>query len=264
MVTYKEKSWLITNLALRQFLQRYQGSFLGILWPFLAAAIQMAIYAFIFSVVFKAKWQQVGIGVPQEDLPFWLVMFAGMTVYFFCSEMIGAAPGMITAVPNYVKKIKFPLATLPFVNLLVSCTTACVFLLILAIAITAAGSFHWHILLAPLVFIQAAFWCLGLSWMLAAAGVFVRDLQHVVPFMLQILLFLTPIFYPASAVPGKLRLIFQINPLAFLVETFRNLALWGISPSWGAFAAWTAASILFAYVGLRIFQHLRNAFADVL
>jgi len=139
---YKEKLWLVSNLALRQFLQRYQGSFFGVLWPFLTAAIQMTIYAFIFSVILKVKWQQAGISEPREELPFWLVMFAGMSVYFFCSEIISASPGMITSVPNYVKKIKFPLAVLPFVNLLVSCATACVFLLILATAAIFAGTFH--------------------------------------------------------------------------------------------------------------------------
>ena len=264
MEPYKEKLWLVANLALRQFLQRYQGSFLGVLWPFLAAAIQMTIYAFIFSVVLKAKWQQAGIAGPQEDVPFWLVMFAGMIVYFFCSEMIGAAPSMITSVPNYVKKIKFPLGVLPLVSLLVSLATSCVFLVILTIAIAAAGTFHWHMLLTPLVFMQAACWCLGLSWMLAAAGVFIRDLQQAVPFVLQIMLFVTPIFYPPSAVPEAFRVFILINPLAFLVETFRNLVLWGVPPPWKLFAAWTAASVLFAYAGLLLFRRLRTTFADVL
>jgi lipopolysaccharide transport system permease protein len=261
---YIEKIWLIANLSQRQFLQRYQGSFFGVLWPFLSAAIQMAIYAFIFSVVLKARWQQIGISGPQEELPFWLVMFAGMIVYFFCSEMIGAAPGMITSVPSYVKKIKFPLAVLPIVNLLVSLATSSIFLLILMVAIAVVDTFHWQILFAPLVFMQAAFWCLGLCWMLAAAGVFIRDLQQAVPFLLQIMLFLTPIFYPVSAVPQKFQVFIQVNPLAFLVETFRNLALWGIPPSWGIFTAWSVASILFAYGGLLMFQRLRAAFADVL
>jgi lipopolysaccharide transport system permease protein len=264
MRQYKETFWLVSSLAKRQFLQRYQGSFLGVLWPFLTAMIQMTIYAFFFSVIFKARWQQIGISGPQEELPFWLVMFAGITVYFFCAELIGAAPTMITSVPNYVKKIRFPLAILPVVNMLVSATTACVFLAILAIATVVTGTFHWHILLAPLVFMQAAFWCLGLSWMLAAIGVFVRDLQQVMPFLLQILLFATPIFYPVSAVPGRLRMVIRINPLAFLVETFRNLALFGIPPHWGMFSVWTAASVLFAYTGLLIFRRLRSAFADVM
>ena len=264
MGPYKEKLWLVANLALRQFLQRYQGSFLGILWPFLSAAIQMTIYAFIFSVVLKTKWQQAGINGPQEDLPFWLVMFAGMIVYFFCSEMIGVAPTMITSVPSYVKKIKFPLGVLPFVNLMVSLTTSCVFLVFLLIAIAAVGTCHWHILLTPLVFMQAAFWCLGLSWILGAAGVFIRDLQQAVPFLLQIMLFVTPIFYPATAIPEKFRIFVQLNPLAFLVDTFRNLALWGAAPSWKLFCAWTAASALFAYAGLLLFRRLRNTFADVL
>ena len=264
MNLYKEKLWLIANLAARQFQQRYRGSFLGVLWPFFAAAIQISIYAFIFSVILKARWQQVGISGPQEDLPFWLVMFAGMTVYFFCSEIIAAAPGMVTSVPNYVKKIKFPLAVLPIVQTLVSITTACVFLVILTAAIVFTGNLHWHILLTPLVFMQSALWCLGLSWMMAAAGVFVRDLQQVVPFMLQIMLFLTPIFYPASAVPERFRVIAKLNPLAFLVETFRNLALWGIFPSWKVFGIWTIASVVFAWMGFLMFRRLRGAFADVL
>jgi lipopolysaccharide transport system permease protein len=264
MAIYREKIWLIVNLTTRQFLQRYRGSFLGVLWPFFAAVIQMAIYAFIFSVILQIKWDQAGISGAQGDLPFWLVMFTGMIVYFFFSEMIGAAPGMITSVPNYVKKIKFPLAVLPIVNLLVSAVTTCVFLVILTVAILAAGTFHWHILFAPLVFMQAALWCLGLSWMLAAAGVFVRDLQQAAPFLLQCMLFLSPIFYPASAVPEKFSMVVHLNPLAFLVETFRNLVLWGVCPSWGIFTVWTGFSVLFAYAGFLLFRRLRSAFADVL
>jgi lipopolysaccharide transport system permease protein len=264
MESYKQKLWLLANLALRQFLQRYQGSFFGVLWPFLAAAIQMTIYAFVFSVVFRARWQQAGISGDQVEMPFWLIMFAGMTLYFFFSENIAVAPGMIISVPNYVKKIKFPLAILPIANLLVSITTSCVFLIILAFATVLTGNFHLHILLAPLVFMQAAFWCIGLTWMLSAAGVFVRDLQQAMPFVLQLLLFATPIFYPASAVPEAFRIIIRVNPLAYLVETLRNLALWGVTPSWGVFAAWTAASALFACVGFLVFRRLRNAFADVL
>ena len=264
MNQYKEKLWLVAALSRRQFSQRYQGSFLGLLWPFLAAAIQITIYAFIFSVILKTKWQQAGISAPQEELPFWIVMFAGMTVYFFFSDNISAAPGMIISVPNYVKKIKFPLAVLPIVNLLVSITTSCVFLVVLVTAVAMIGTLHWHIILVPLVFIQAAFWCLGLSWTLSAAGVFVRDLQQAVPFLIQIMLFLTPIFYPASAAPKAFRVFIMINPLAFLVETFRNLALWGTMPSWEVFSAWTAASILFAYAGFMLFRRLRSTFADVL
>jgi ABC-type polysaccharide/polyol phosphate export systems, permease component len=260
----KEKIWLIANLALRQFLQRYQGSFFGVLWPFIAAALQLAIYAFVFSVILTAKWQQLGITAPEQELPFWLIMFAGMNVYFFVNEMIAVAPGMITSVPNYVKKIKFPLEVLPIVNLLVSAVTSCVFLVILVLAIVFVGHPHWWILLAPLVFVQAAFWCLGFSWLLGTAGVFVRDLQQAVPFLLQLLLFATPIFYPLSAVPERFRGIVQCNPLTFLVETFRNLALWGIAPHWGVFAAWTLASIAFAYGGYQVFQRLRGTFADVL
>ncbi len=264
MQQYTDKLWLVFNLALRQFLQRYQGSFLGILWPFLAAGLQLALYAFVFSVVLKAKWQQTGITAGQEALPFWLVMFSGMTVYFFCSEQIGSAPSMVTSVPNYVKKIQFPLAALPIAHLLVSCATACIFFLILAVSIAAFGTFHWWILLAPLVFLQASLWCLGLSWLLAAVGVFIRDLQQIVPFVLQLLLFATPIFYPETAVPERFRIIVHCNPLAFLVETFRNLALWGIPPQWGLFAVWTALSALCAYGGFRIFQRLRQSFADVM
>ena len=264
MHQYKDKFWLIANLAKRQFLQRYQGSFLGVLWPFLAAGLQLTIYAFVFSIIMKAKWQQAGIEGEQEALPFWLVMFSGMTLYFFCCEMLAPAPMMVTSVPNYVKKIKFPLAVLPIVNLLVGIATACMFLLILFIAVAAVGSLHWWILLTPLVFMQAALWCLGLSWLLGAAGVFIRDLQQIVPFALQLLLFATPIFYPAKAVPEQFQFVLHCNPLAFLVETFRNLVLWGVPPQWGPFTAWTAASVLCAYVGYRVFQQLRRSFADVM
>ena len=264
ITTYKEKFWLIYNLALRQFLQRYRGSFFGVLWPFLAAAIQMAIYAFIFTMIFGGSWHQGGTVSVNDNLPVWVIRFAGMIIYFFCSEIIGAAPTMVLSVPNYVKKVRFPLVVLPVVQVLVSITTTIVFIIVLITVLAFTGTIQWQIILTPLLIIQASFWCLGLSWILSSVGVFIRDLQQLVPFFLQIMLFLTPILYPISTVRENWQIFVIINPLAFIIDTFRNLALWGIMPSWGTFTAWTAGSVLFAWLGLFIFQRLRNSFADVM
>lgn len=258
------KLWLAWTLAVRGYSQRYKGSFLGYLWPFVSMFALLLLYSMVFSIIFQAKWKQMGVDAPVAEAPFWIILLAGQLVYTLMAEVLNQSPNIVLAVPNYVKKIKFPLEILPMVSFIGSLFNALISLLVLVAVAAALGIHHWTALLAPVVFIQMALWCLGLGWLLSSLGVLFRDLQQIMPLIAQILLFATPIFYSPQLVPPEYQIVLAINPLAYMVETLRGLVLWGQLPNWGIFALWTLGGGLFALFGLSVFQRLRHTFADIM
>lgn len=262
----KGKLWLVLGLALREYRQRYQGSLLGPFWPFLCTCAMVAIYGFVFSVVLKVKWQQVGVerGVSSGEPPFWLVLMAGQMLYALVAEILNKSPTLITAVPNYVKKIIFPLEILPIVSLLVALANAGITFGVLSLLAFIFVGISWHVLLTPLVFISLAVWCLGIGWFLGSIGVFFRDLQQVIPVFTQLLLFASPVFYPISAIPDFFHPYLNFNPLTSHITALRDLLLWHRLPDCWPLILSAMAGLLFAILGYYVFKKLRDSFADVL
>ncbi|MBW1988876.1 MAG: ABC transporter permease [Deltaproteobacteria bacterium] len=258
--------WLHRELVLRlvslSVSRRYKGSLLGLLWPFVSPLLTILIYTFAFSVVVKVRWPGQALGSHAE---FALAMFSGLVIYSVFSETVLAAPDLILSRPSLVKKVLFPLRMLPLVGVgeaLVHSVFALAVLLVMTVAIT--GGIPGTVLLAPLIFIPLVLLCLGLSWFLASAGVFVRDLSHLLQAVVHLLFFLTPIFYPLSAVPEKVRWVLYLNPLTYLVTSFRELILWqGRAPAWGGLLILTAACLLICLAGYAWFAHTRADFSDV-
>lgn len=260
----RETFWLIWTLSVRQYRQRYQGSLLGPLWPFLYTLAMLGLYSLVFSVILKVKWAQAGIEPGVMDIPFWVILFSGQVIFFFVSEMLIAGPSLVLSVPNYVKKICFPIEILPAVTLLVSLFNLGVNMLLLMGAAIYFAGLQWTAVFVPLIVVQACLWCLGIGWFLGAIGVFFRDLQQVMPVVSQMLFFATPIVYPLEAVPQKYRFLLEYNPIAVLIENLRGLILWGRAPDWLAFSLWTLGAVIFAWCGYWVFQRLRQTFADVM
>jgi lipopolysaccharide transport system permease protein len=256
--------WLVYMLSLREFHQRYRGSFFGPVWPFLYIFIQIALYGTVFTVIFKVRWQQTGVGIVEDALPFWLILFAGQVVFSFISDILNSSPKVILGVPNYVKKIIFPLALLPVVNVIVSLFILFINLFILIVCAGYFGCLSWTILSLPLVLAQIVLWSLGIGWIFGALGVFFRDLSHFANLFSQLLMFATPIFYSMDSVPQRFRYLLAINPLVNIVEDVRNVLLWGKQPDLLVCFFWTALASIFAWGSFVIFNHLRHTFADVL
>jgi len=257
------KIWLVLGLAVREYRQRYQGSLLGPFWPFLYTCTMVALYSFVFSIVLKVKWEKLGGNLSTEQ-PFWMILLAGQLVYFLVAEIATKAPVLITAVPNYVKKIIFPLELLPIVSLLVALANAAITYGVLLLFSIIHNGFSWLLLLSPFVFIPISLWCLGLGWLLGAVGVYFRDLQQVMPLVVQLLTFATPIFYPVSAVPENFRFLINLNPLTTPLDALRDLMLWQRLPDLGPLVLVTLSGGLFAWISYVIFQRLRQSFGDVL
>ncbi len=252
---------LIYSLVKREVVGRYRGSVMGLLWSFFNPVLMLAVYTFVFSMVFKARW----VGGSESKTEFALVLFAGLMVFNLFSECVNRAPGLILGNVNYVKKVVFPLEILPVValgsaafHLLVSLIVWLIFYLIFF------GVPQVTILLLPLVLLPFVLMTLGLSWLLASLGVYLRDVSQIIGLVTTVLMFLSPIFYPIVALPEKYRPFMQISPLTFVVEQARDVMIWGNDMDWRLWAFYLLLSSLIAWLGFAWFQKTRKGFADVL
>ena len=250
--------YLLGQLIKRDVLLRYRGAMFGVTWIFLSPLIMLAIFAFIFGQIFQARWPQQG-----ETLPFWLLLYGGLIAFNIFAETVARAPGAVRGYPSFVKKIVFPVHILPLVPLGAALVHAAFNLLILLVALAWLGELRLSVLWIPLLLTPVILLAIGLAWFIAAWGVFIKDMSQIVPLFVQMLLFLSPVFYPASVVPSALQPFYAVNPIGVAIETTRN-ALAGHPASWSSWVLALLASLLTAWLGHAYFQHSREEFADAL
>ena len=252
---------LIHALAKREVLGRYRGSALGLLWSFFNPLFMLVIYTFVFSVVFKSRWNAGS----DSKTEFALVLFAGLMVFNLFAECINRAPGLILSNANYVKKVVFPLETLPFVALFSAVYHMLISLGVWLLAYVILFDVpHATVLLLPLVMLPFALFIMGLSWALASLGVFLRDVSQFIGVVVMTLMFMSPVFYPASALPEAYRHILYLNPLTLTIEITREVLYWGKLPNFTMLGIYWLATGVIAWLGFAWFQKTRKGFADVL
>lgn len=260
---------LLWQLTQRDVLLRYRGSLFGLLWSFVTPLLMLAVYTFVFTVVFKARWG--GAGTAEElagsggRLEFAVLLFAGLIAFNLFAECIAKAPGLILAHTSYVKRVVFPLHILPWVSLGSALFHALISLLVLLLAMLVDGQRPGLMALwLPLVLLPFGLLVMGLSWFLAALGVYLRDIGQVVGLLLTALMFLSPIFYPLTALPESVRGWLFLNPLSFIIEQLRRVLVWDQAPQWPGLALYAGLALLVAWLGLAFFEKTRRGFADVL
>jgi lipopolysaccharide transport system permease protein len=254
--------WLFTSLTRRDLAQRYRGTALGSLWPFVYAAALLAVFTFVFSVILKVRWSTGNDARPSEGA---LMIFAGLVPFLFLSEVLVRAPTCIAAVPNFVKKVRFPLALLPAIVVGSAGLLALVNSLILVIAVFVLWSYvPATATLLPLVFLPLALLGLGVAFLLASLGVFFRDLAQITPLLAQLVMFLAPVCYPLSIVPPAFVDLVSWNPLSWFLHAVRELALEGRVPPMTDWLLQTLIWFVFALLGLAFFWKTRRMFADLM
>lgn len=258
--------WSNRRLALRMVRRdvvgRYKGSALGIAWSFFNPIIMLLVYTFVFTVVFKARW---GIQTEGGRSEFALQLFAGLIVHGILADMLVRGPGLILGNVSYVKKVVFPLAVLPLVPLGSALFHGAISLAVLVAAqLLLTGSMSATIWLAPVVLFPLITLTLGVGWLLASLGVYLRDIGQTMGMLATILLFMSPIFYPLSALPENLHPFILLNPLTFIIEQFRIVALMGGWPNWSGLVVYMAMAMAVAWLGFAWFQKTRKGFADVI
>jgi lipopolysaccharide transport system permease protein len=252
---------LVTASIKREIFGRYRGSFLGILWSFFNPLLMLAIYTFVFGTILKARWS-VEAGSHME---FALVLFAGLITFNLFSESINRAPSLIVSNPNYVKRVVFPLEILPLVIVGSALFHYTVSLGIWLLAyVVFYGAPPPTVLYLPLVLLPLLIFTLGVTWILASLGVFLRDVAQVIGIATTAMMFLSPVFYPASSLPEGYRPLLYVNPLTPAIEFSRDVLYWGKQPDFTLLALYFVAASLFAWLGFVWFQKTRKGFADVL
>jgi lipopolysaccharide transport system permease protein len=253
---------LIAQFTRREIEGRYRGSFLGLIWSLANPLFMLGIYTFVFGIVLKSRWPQARTGGLAE---FAIIIFAGLTAFSFFSECVNRAPILVVSVPNYVKKVVFPLEILP-----VSAMGAAFFhmgislMVLLGAELLFTGTIPWTIVLLPIVLLPAILISLGLMWFLSSLGVFIRDVSQAIGLIMQAMFFFTPIFYSIESIPEPVRTVILFNPMAPVVENFRRVLLWGQMPSWRGLVMWIIVTSVLMIAGFAWFMQTKKAFADVI
>jgi lipopolysaccharide transport system permease protein len=234
---------------------------MGFTWAILNPLLLLAIYTFVFSIVFRVRFD----GPIDDRVGFALVIYTGMLVHGFFAECITRAPSLVVENRNLVKKVVFPLHVLPW-TVLSAAFFHFVIGIVLVVLVLAArtGTVPVTALAMPAIVVPLALAALGCMYAFSALGVYLRDLAQLVGFFAMVLLFASPVFYPVSAVPEEWRWLIVVNPLATLIEMTRGALLFGRWPSAAPLAAMWIVGFAMASGGFFWFQRTRNGFADVL
>lgn len=253
---------LIRGFAARELLERHKGAILGVAWNILNPLLTLVIYTAVFGYIFGTYW---GRGDLPRRLDFPLVFFVGHTLFHVFAETANRAPTLVSNRPNLVRKVVFPLEILPVTIVLSSLVYAAIALgICLLVLFIAKGSVPVRALLLPVVLLPLIMLSLGTGWFLAAVGVFLRDVRHIVQVLTQMLMFMTPIFYQANErIPPGLRGLIEANPLTTIVENGRRALLWDEPLQWWRLGAVTVASAVVMQAGYAFFMTMRRGMADV-
>lgn len=246
-------------MAERQIATKYKGSALGWFWTILTPLLMLAVYMFVFSVVFQRRWE-TAIG---DKGNFALFLFSGLICHGFLAELLSRAPGLIAEKRNYVKRIMFPLEVIPIVAVAAAGFTLLVNLAILLLMyVISIGLPPPTILFFPIVLAPLAIFGAGIAYLFSAVGVFMRDLRHASQILVLLFLFLTPIFYPLESVPEAYRSWTLINPLAAIVHELRGILFFARPPALSTMLPLWVGTTAFALVARAFFMRLREVFAD--
>jgi homopolymeric O-antigen transport system permease protein len=254
------KRELILSLAKRELLSRYKGSMLGLLWPFLTPAVMIVIFTLVFAGIFGARFGSTG-----SSWDYAIYLFCGLLPWTMFQETIQQSANTIVTHANLVKRVVFPLETLPTAQALAALAHqmfGTVALIVAALIIR--GHLHLTILLFPLVLIPQFLFTLGAAWLIASLGVFLRDITQGIGLLLMAWLYLTPIIYPESIVPERFRTMISLNPFTPLVRNYRRLFLDGLMPDWKGLAYFSVISVLLFVFGYWWFARTRKNFADLI
>lgn len=254
---------LVVQFTHREVELRHKGSRLGHLWAILKPLSMLVLYVFLFGYIFHGRF---GVIPGETTFDFAMGIFLGLSLFNVIAEAMGAAPLLIVNQPNYVKKVVFPLDVIPFSSVATSMYHS---FLSLVLALVAGSFTHegvsWAGALAlPLLILPLALISLGVAWALAAVGVFLRDVNQLVPFLSTGVMYGSAIVYSPASVPAPIYAVLRLNPLLQTVDQARRIVLWHLPPDYGAIGyAYGAGFVIFG-LGYAVFEILRPYFAEVI
>ncbi|HEL3831247.1 TPA: ABC transporter permease [Stenotrophomonas maltophilia] len=257
----QRKAELLWALSLREIAARFKGSYGGLSWYVIQNLLLLTLYSFVFGTLFKNRWGQ-------GDHPsgnFTVALFIGLIVFNLFAECVTRAPTLILANANYVKKVVFPLDVLPVVTLITAVFNAFVAMLVLiAVSWYLDSPMHWQGLWIPVILLPLMVLILGVTWLLAALGTYIRDINQMVTLLISAFMFLSPLFYQITALPKAAQTWVMFNPLTLPMQESRAALMLGQSPDWAALGVYLLIAVPVAALGYMFFQKMRGGFADVI
>lgn len=251
---------LTFELTQREVLGRYRGASFGLLWSLISPFLMLLVYTLAFGFIMKGRWP----GSSGSTTDFALILFVGLTVHAFFAECFTRAPQLIISNTSYVKRVVFPLDIL-----VLSMTFAALFhlamnmIVLLLLLLYVKGVVQPTAALLPLVLMPLVILTVGVGWIVSALGVYLRDIGQIAGVVAAAMLFLSSAIIPVESVPESYRIVFELNPLTFIINQVREVVIWGRMPDWSGLAIYTLIAFLVAVGGHRIFNKLRVGFADV-
>ena len=256
---------LLWQFTLRNIEVRHKGSHLGLIWSFLNPLLLLGLYAFVFGHIFGGSF---GVLANETPIDFALGLFIGLSVFQLIAEVIGVSPLIIVTQPNFVKKVVFPLEILPVAGVGASIFHFLVSIILVTLGIALAGpGLSWLALWLPVIMLPLVLFAVGLAWLIAALGVFFRDIGQAAQFLTQVLMFASAVFYPAALISGKAPtawLFLRFNPVLLAVEEARNVLLWNVQLNFHHLAFLYLCGLAAFWGGHVVFNRLKPVFADVL
>jgi lipopolysaccharide transport system permease protein len=253
---------LLWQFTLRQVELRHKGSHLGLVWSFLNPLLMLGLYVLVFGYIFGGSF---GVIPTETRLDYGLGIFFGLTFFHFVSEVLSTAPGIIVANPNFVKKVVFPLEILPAASVLSAAFHMLISLGILLVGVVVLGpGLTLQALWLPIILAPVFLLMLGICWLIAAMGVFLRDLGQLVGFASMALMFASAVFYSAHKIPPAAWVWMRFNPILLAVELARDAALWNCPINLNHLVYLNGAGIIVCYLGHLAFKQMKHAFADVI
>jgi len=251
---------LIMSLARRELAARYKGSVLGIVWAVVTPVVTIAIFTFIFAGIFNARF-----GARGTPWDYALYLFCGLLPWTMFQETLQHSSTTIITHANLVKRVVFPLETLPVAQALSSLGNQMFGTLALVVAtVVVRHELHVTIFWLPALLVPQLLFTLGAAWLVASLGVFLRDIAQGITLVLMAWMYLTPIIYPESIVPERYRLFINLNPFTALIRSYRRIFLEGLTPDWSSLAYFTVIAVVFFVFGYWWFAKTRRNFADVI
>lgn len=249
-------------LAWRDILVRYKQTVIGVTWAVLRPVITMIVFVFVFGKLAK---------MPSEGMPYPVFVFAAMLPWqFFSSSLTEASNSLITNA-NLISKIYFPRLIVPTSSVIVGLTDYLISGVILVVLMLWYGIVpSWRLLFLPAFTMVAFLSALGAGLAFAALNVKYRDFRYVLPFVVQVGLYVSPVGYSSTLVPESYRWLYSLNPMVGVIEGFR----WAVGGAgsaddipglyWPSILACVLVSLVLVFVGVRIFRRMEKQFADVI
>jgi lipopolysaccharide transport system permease protein len=253
---------LLWQFTLRNVELRHRGSHLGLVWSVFNPLLMLGLYVLVFGYVFDGHFNAAH---PESRMEYALGIFLGLTTFHLFAEVLGAAPGVIVANPNFVKRVVFPLEILPAANVGASLFHALISLSLALLGVALLGpGLTFHALWLPVVFLPLLFLLLGVAWLISAAGVFFRDIGQITGFVTMVLMYASCVFFSSAMLPAKAWAILRFNPLLLAVELVRDSVLWHTPINLLHLSYLYGCGLLLCALGYWCFRRAAPAFADVL